>query len=504
MIQLSEHLEGLAANSWKRYFLSFILGAMGALAFYPLNFFPALILAFTLILLITDRAQLKKEFFRIGWFFGFGHFLVLLHWVSFALLIDSDMFGWLFPFAVLGIPMAMAIFPALSFLLFSLVKYKGWQKVVWFSLCWLASELLRSYAFSGFPWVLIGYSFSFSLEVSQFVWLVGIFGLSLIAIISATCPYCLLKKPYDKKFPALIAILLVAIFSYGKQRLMDANSYKQSSYKVRIVQGNIPQKLKWTEKGANESYFKHFQLSSPSKDDFDFIIWPESAITYNINTPGLLTHLGTITPKDGGLIVGAIRSTPDHSQQWNSLFLINQDGNIIDHYDKIHLVPFGEYVPFSKYLPLKKITHGMVDMSPGKKLRPLTLEKNSPKIAATICYEDIFPNLPMIDKNADFIVNITNDGWYGNSLGPYQHFDMARFRSIELGIPMLRAANTGISAIVDSYGRVVQSLKYNEEGVIEGFIPKRQTNIRNISNLTISILLIIFLPSLLIISRFKY
>lgn len=467
-----------------KYVLSFLLGAVAVLGFAPFNlfFFSAASLC-GLFGLLDKKCESNAQFFKVGFAFGYGYFLAGIYWIAISLLVDAKSFGWLIPFALTLIPSALACYIAFTAYFYGVfVKKFGfnkyWQKFLLFSLLWVFFEVLRAVLFTGFPWNLIGYVWLFNVSFAQISNIFGTFGLSLSFVLASLSILVWFKKDRSKGdavFGILSIALILSQFCYGYFYIKSNNVGNLSDVKLRVVQANIKQEMKWDAYERYNNLLKHISLSQKEGfDNVDLLIWPESSIPYTIdeNNQKLLEKLKEATPKNGNLVSGALRlefvDEKDFiiSKAYNGVALLGGEG-LEDFYDKHHLVPFGEYVPLHKYLPfIQKITNGSVGFSEGIGAQTLSTQKVS--FSPLVCYEAIFLD-KIIDKNniPDLLVAVTNDAWFGNSVGPYQHFDIARARSIEYGISLVRAANTGISAYVDPFGRVVDKISLNEEGILD-------------------------------------
>ncbi len=474
----------------KRFF-AFVFGGISTFAFAPFNFIIAALVGFSAILLITDGIKEKKEIFKISWCFGFGHFLIGLYWISISLLVDVAKFAWLIPFSISLIPALAACYIGLAILFTNLIAIKlqlnKSKKILLLAIIWVFFEYIRSnFIFGGFPWNQIGYIFMFNLEISQLASIVGIYGLSILAIIICCLPslfikikdeklsFVLAKESYLILFSCLIVLGLSWI--YGSHLLNKPNY--QKSIKLRLVQPAIKQENKWDQRSRYKSFMENIILSKqPGLEEIDYLIWSESAVPYIIDKDNeiLLKEISKAIPSKGFLITGGLRAEfkdqnlKEINKVWNSIFIIDSVGNIINSYDKHRLVPFGEYIPFAQFLPfISKITDGAVGFSTGNGPQTIKVSDNLPSFSPLICYEVIYTD-KIIDKNnpPQFFVNLTNDAWFGNSSGPYQHFAMARMRAIEYGIPLVRVANTGISAIIDSHGRIIKQKNLGEKGIVD-------------------------------------
>ncbi|MBU6140795.1 MAG: apolipoprotein N-acyltransferase [Proteobacteria bacterium] len=464
----------------KNLLFSFFAGAFGALAFAPVNFFPASLISFSIFYLLLEKIERKKEVFWLGFVFGFGHFLAGIYWISISLLVDAKHFAWLIPFALTLIPSALALYVALFALTykFFITKFRlseTYKKIILFALCWLLFEVLRSNLFSGFPWNLLGYIWLFNENFAQLASVFGVYGLSLFAILISLFPTLFLQKKTpscDKIFAAIIVIFLCGNLVFAHFYIDDAKIISDPKTKIRLVQANIKQDLKWDEQQKYNDFIRQIELTnSQGLENVKVVVWSETSVPYVVNdNPILRSHLSNAAPKDGILITGALRV--EKEKAWNSIFVFNRSG-IADHYDKHHLVPFGEFIPLQKFLSflllseaLDSLTGGGEGFSSGE--GPHTLLGEGFSFSPLVCYEVIFSDEVVNRKHRpDIFINLTNDAWFGNSSGPYQHFNMARMRAIEYGIPLIRVANTGISALVDPFGRVVEKIGLNQSGVVD-------------------------------------
>ena len=471
-----------APGGWRRAVGALALGAVSALALPPLHVLPALIVAFTGLVWLLDGCTSRRGAAALGWCFGYGQFVVGLYWIGNALLTDAERFAWMVPFAVLGLPAILAVFPALATLATHLSRTGGWARPLALAVAWTVAEWLRGQVLSGFPWNLVGYAWTVSDAVLQVTALVGIHGLGFLTVLAAAMPATLAgPAPGGRRWlPSAAALLgLAAIWFGGTLRLSEAEVGEFEGPRLRVVQANIDQHHKWRDDRRRAQLERYLQLSSSAgADSISHIIWPETSIPFFVaNEPGILALIGGLVEGGGAVIAGAPRTTAepsDPTRVWNSLHVVGADGTVLATYDKRHLVPFGEYLPLRRLLGrlgVAKITSGSVDFSAGSAPRTVAID-GLPPFAALICYEAIFPD-QVIDRGPrpQWLLNITNDAWFGDSSGPYQHFAMARVRAVEQGLALVRSANTGISAIVDPYGRVRARLALGQQGVIDGGLP---------------------------------
>ncbi len=461
-------------NFLKKYKNIFFLGMLGGLAFPPVYLIIFLPISFYYLLEKITNCNNYKESFLYGTIFGFGYYLIQLYWISFSLFVDIKTYFWLFPFAISIIPLLCAFYIGFSILLtFYLIKKFSIKNNFIITVIFAASYVIFEYL-KGliFPWNLFSYTIGFSDTLIQIVSIINIYVLNFFLVVFFCFGFVLIdfknKKFQNKGYTWVYFIIFMTLLVFGLVRLHNVETIKLSQ-NFRLIQANIKQNLKWDKNEIENNLNKHLELSAgEGADKIDIMVWTESSMPFLLTQNSVLNKDFDVL-KDRVLITGAVRGeikNGEVSKIWNSIFIF-QNGKIINYYDKTVLVPFGEYIPFSKYLPfVKKLTSGGIDFSKGKSNK--TIKINNIKISPIICYEIIFPN-KVIDKNnrPNVILNLTNDGWFGKSSGPYQHLVAAKFRAIENKIPIIRAANTGISAYIDEYGRVRQEIKLNKTGVLD-------------------------------------
>ncbi len=460
-----------AWSGWRRWFLAAGFGILAAGALPPLHFVFLLVPAFSGFIWLIDTGARKRSAFAEGWWFGFGFFTAGLFWISFALLTKPDQFAWMVPFAVFGLPALLAFFTAFSTLAARMLWRPGTGRVLVFAALWVAFEVLRGWIFTGFPWNLIGTVWTFSDSMLQGASVVGVFGLSLLTVIVAAMPAVLADDGKGGRVLAAFAVLGL-VWVGGAVRLQGAGTETVPGVRLRLVQPNIPQRLKWIPELRRRHVLKQLRMSTrPADKPPTHVIWAETAVPFLLSKDKAIRSLvGAAAPPGGLVLTGAPREDSER-RIWNSLHALDPAGRIKATYDKAHLVPFGEYMPFRGLLNIDKITGGGRDFSAGPGRVTLRLP-GLPPVSPLICYEVIFSG--QVVDGADrpgWILNITNDGWYGNSPGPYQHFAAARLRAVEEGLPLVRVANTGISGIIDPYGRVNASLELGQEGILDGNLP---------------------------------
>ncbi|WP_209016024.1 apolipoprotein N-acyltransferase [Roseibium sp. RKSG952] len=476
--------------------MALLSGAVAALSLPPLDWSVVLLLAFpALVWLIdgsgepggTNSGKLRNGFF-IGWLFGFGYFLAGLWWIGSAFLVEADRFAWMIPFAILTMPMGLALFTGVA----TAIAARFWKprasRVLLLAVCLSASDWLRGHVLTGFPWNAFGYGISGSLSLSQLASVVGLYGLSFLVVAVAAAPAVLADKR-TKSARVLTVAIAVAVFVtggvYGVNRLTKHDG-GDTATQIRIIQPSIDQSEKWKPENRARIFQDYLELTrqpfsvTGSQKRDRIVIWPESAVPFLLlREPGALAAIGEALPQNASLITGAVRTaeTADGPVYFNSIFVIGSNGVVQDIYDKVRLVPFGEYLPLENILSSLGVT-ALVDVPSafraGAEQRPLKVMEGG-SVLPLICYEAIFPGLSRNASGQDYswILNVTNDAWFGRTPGPYQHFAQARLRAIEQGVPLIRAANTGISAVVDPKGRILESLPLFQRGVIDAPLPSK-------------------------------
>lgn len=469
----------LGRNRWLRRLVLMALGAIAALAFAPVGMLPAFALGLIGLIWIAETATPRRAF-AIGWWWGFGHFLGGLFWIANSFLIDPVRFGWMVPPVIAGLAAYMAVFPALA-LSACPRNAPPVARILFLAAAWPVSEWLRGHLMTGFPWNLAAYVWDVSTPLMQSASLWGSWGLSLLTVLLAGLLSLTGRgdRRLGLKAGIAFALLLLGLYGFGAWRLATGPD-GDSGITLRLVQGNISQVEKLTGVNRDLHIAQHLRLSitKPGLEKIAAVVWPETAATLFLDrAPDWRKYVAGAAPPGGHLITGTLRGAPPEgeiAQYWNSLAVLDPTGRIVGTADKFHLVPLGEYVPLSEILGgfVDKLTSGAGNFSAGP--GPTTVHVDGlPSFSPLICYEVIFPGavLDAEDRPA-WLLNVTNDGWFGNSPGPYQHLASARFRSVEEGLPLARAANTGISAMVDPYGRIIESLPLAQEGALDVALPR--------------------------------
>jgi apolipoprotein N-acyltransferase len=492
-------------TGWRRTLMAASAGAISVLAFAPLHAWPVLFVSFGLLIWLldgsaggnADRVAAIKCASLTGFAFGFGYFFTGLYWIAEAFLVEPWRHGWLIPFVMTAMPGGMALFYAAAGALAMLFWRAGPARVFALAIAFALAEYARGHVLTGLPWNLIGYGLAANLPIMQTASLFGVYALSLIAVVFFASPLAIFTPGHGEwgRRKAGIALTLVMLLAYlggfvwGERRLADA-PIALTDVSLRIVQANIDQADKWRPENAAEIFDDYIKLTRsgtglPSTaGGVSLVIWPETAVPFLLaDAPDALQSIAAILPPGTSLLVGSPRVADERGPDsgflarriYNSLFVIDDEGTVRATYDKMHLVPFGEYLPFQDFmesLGFLQMTGVRGGFSEGKGPRLLAIQ-GAPAASPLICYEIIFPHdVTDAANRPGWLLNLTNDAWFGTSAGPYQHFHQARLRAIEQGLPVVRAANTGISAIVDPYGRVLGELGLGEEGVVDGELPR--------------------------------
>ncbi|MCB1650969.1 MAG: apolipoprotein N-acyltransferase [Alphaproteobacteria bacterium] len=477
-----DHLRPLTNNFWKKSLTALIIGCLASLSMAPLSAWPILFISFPTFYALLSASQNKKQAFALGWLFGFGYFVCSLSWIGNALLVEGNPYKWAWPLAVSGLPALLAFFPAIAALLTRITApdLKTIRGTLAFLLFFSAAEIARGTLFTGFPWNLYGYTWISVLEIAQTAHITTAYGLSALTIFWAASPAFVLlsKNKTHKTIISAASILTITLsYAYGFYRLNNTPIQYHKDMQVLLVQPNIKQSEKWSAHKIAAHFAMLLEMSQNTQENNNkttYIIWPETAISsVFLNDKGAMNALRAMLytyPSNAALLTGALIYNPKEKSYTNSLILIGKDGNISNIYNKHHLVPFGEYIPFQKWIPLQPVVE-FTGFKKGNGLQTFETQEGL-RYSPLVCYEIIFPGRVVHkNQNTDVIINVTNDGWYGNSAGPYQHLTQARFRAIETGIPVIRVANTGISAIINSLGETEYNTHLSEKISASSKIP---------------------------------
>ncbi|SDH58655.1 apolipoprotein N-acyltransferase [Roseospirillum parvum] len=495
--RLVGRLSGMSPGRWagmsrvRRAGLALLAGALSALALPPWHLLPLLPLGLTALLGLTLTAGSTGRAALTGWAFGTGFFALGLYWVGEAFLVDAERFAWLLPIAMPAFAGGLALYHALvGGLLWRLAggaqgAARPLTGALLLAALWVLAELLRGWLFTGFPWNPLAAVWMPVDALLQPVAWVGVAGLSLLTALAALAPAPWLA-PGRRRAWMSVALLTPLLLAGGAGALrlsaapgLDDPAAVVPGVRLRLVQPAIPQADKWKPELRVGHVERQIALSrAPGFEDFSLVIWAETAVPFALGRQdAVFAAVAAAAPPGGAVITGAPRLTPPGApirRMWNSVVALDDQGRQLALYDKQHLVPFGEYVPFSDLLPLPKLTEGGTDFSPGQGPRRLILP-GLPPASPLVCYEIIFPEA-VVDRalvpRPQWLLNLTNDGWFGSGPGPRQHFALARLRAVESALPVVRVANTGISAVIDSHGRVRGRLDLFERGVLDADLPR--------------------------------
>lgn len=499
------------ASGWSRAAIAMAAGAASVLAMAPFFLWPVLFLTLPVMIWLAtakrpgDAASDSHwRAARDGWWFGFGYFFAGLFWIGEAFLVEAEIFGWLMPFAVTIMPAGLALFFAAAFVLVRATWQPGVAGILLASTVIAAVEWLRGHILTGFPWNTIGYALTGNDVLMQSAGVLGIFGLTLWAVLIFSAPLVVLAEVHANAQASLdalatavgLALIPLAIAAtYGLLVLGEAEAAPDAGIRVRVVQPSVPQRDKWQAEKQLEIFEAHEALSRRNErgeiDDLagiNLLVWPEAAMPFRpLDEPVALQRIGELLPDGAHLASGILRVetiAPSGAGEtaipvrraYNSLAVFDDRGQPVAIYDKIHLVPFGEYLPFQDVLEsigLQSLTRQRGGFATGPSPRPLVSLPGLPTFAGLICYEAIFPSemLPGTERPS-LLINVTNDGWFGNTTGPRQHFHQTRVRAVESGLPLIRAGNNGISAVFDGRGRVLAKLDLNEKGSFDVTMPR--------------------------------
>jgi len=466
-----------------------LLGVAAALAHPPFGMVPGL-LAYPALMILSERSRRLRGGFAMGWWFGFGYFLLGCWWVAEAFFVNPEQ-AWMAPIAVSALPAGIGLFTGLATLAYRALKPRGPWRFLAFVLAFSALEWVRGHILTGFPWNPVGASWQAGSAMSQMASVVGVYGLGLLTLLGISAFAPILTQPRNRTAQSIALgglAVLFAMLGFGNGRLSNA-TVEDSPVLARIVQADVSQESKWSADAYQQILNRYLILTSqPAARTPDVVIWPESALpdlANNILAGSDAVQIAAALTEGQTLLTGLSRAErqPDGKVTYfNSLIELNSLGargmQVGQTYDKYRLVPFGEYLPLGDLmgsLGIRRIVQMPEDLSAGPKPEPLVLAR-LPKVQPLICYESLFPGFT--DGSArgrpDWIVNVSNDAWFGRTSGPVQHLNMASYRAIETGLPIARATPTGISAMIDPLGRIVEGSRigHGEAKAVDVFVPK--------------------------------
>jgi apolipoprotein N-acyltransferase len=478
---------------WRRALTAFAAGAFAVLAQPPFDIFAVCFVSFPVLVWLLDGAiadpaagflNRLAPAFATGWWFGFGYFVAGLWWIGNALLVDAEDFAWALPLAAVALPALLALFYGFAAALARVFWSDGIGRIASLAFAFGAAEWLRTFVLTGFPWNAIGYAAMPVPVLMQSVSVVGLLGMNALAVFVFSTPALLAANRHRAVGLAAIFLLVALHTGFGFARLASARNDVGDTLAVRLVQPSIEQTAKWNSSTQDEIFRTYLRLSggpaAGGRKEPQLVIWPETSLPFLLtDRPDALVAIGDVLDEGQVLLAGAVRAeerptSGSAARFYNSIMAIDDAGRIFDAVDKIHLVPFGEYVPFEGLLSrlgVEEIVALPGGFSAGSGDRVLTLPGGL-RILSSICYEIIFPGeTGRAAASADLIVNVTNDAWYGDTPGPYQHFRQAQVRAVETGLPLVRAANNGISAAVSSYGHVVDAFGLDAVGALDVELP---------------------------------
>jgi len=468
---------------WRRVAAAVAAGATSALGFAPIDAFALFLLAIAILVILLDGANStdhpKLNAALTGWAFGFGQFVVGMHWIFYPFLVDPIAHAWQIPFVAVLFPGGLALFPMFATWLASFWWKPGASRIFALAVSSAVSEWLRGHVLTGLPWNLPAYSWGLSLEILQSASLVGAYGLSFLTVLFGASLAELFASPPRLRLPAALTATFVVIWAGGAVRLNHTATTMVAGVALRIVQPNIPQDEKYRPDLIQRNWQRLLDLSTEKKRiSPTIIIWPEAAPPVLLQlSPQAMDGIATLTGEHSALITGNQRVSFDATKGrafFNSLYIFGHHGRLLSTYDKFHLVPFGEYLPFEPLLRELGVTKlvgfpGSFAAGKGPHTYPVP---GAPSVGPLICYEILFPSAVIGEQRPQWLVNVTDDSWFGPWAGPQQHLLAARVRAIEEGLPVVRAANTGISAVIDPLGRMLVSLGLDRTGAIDFGLPR--------------------------------
>ncbi len=488
-------------SGWHRNGVALLAGIVSALAMPPFDLVFLLFATFPILVWLMDGAASEPssgfvsklwDGFKPGFFFGFGYFFAGLWWIGNAFLVEAEDFLWALPIAILAVPFALALFWGSATALARIFWSGNAARLFMLAACFTLFEYLRGFVATGFPWNPISGAAYFSPIMMQSASLIGIYGMTAFAVFAFSTAGIIVpggeNQMRTRKFTAIIAGLFIVLHvGYGVWRIQEANTEFVPEVQLRLVQPNIDQRSKFNKENEAENFQVYMDLSASEGEDgkkglsgTTHLIWPESVFPYLLTQRrNTLASIGAMLPEGTSLLTGAVRAetatTGSSGFFFNSVYVIDHQGEIVSAADKTHLVPFGEYVPFQQVvgaLGLKQLANQDGGFEPGSS-RKLISTGIGPKILPLICYEIIFSGeVWNEEERPGWIINLTNDAWFGNTPGPYQHLRQSIIRGVEEGLPVVRVANSGISGVYDPYGQAVKMLGLGQSGVIDSMLPE--------------------------------
>jgi len=469
-------------TGWRQGVCAFFAGLISALAFAPFDVFLCELFGLAVLVLLIDGCHERRRPILsgagVGWAFGFGQFLAGLYWVGYAFTVDAADHAWQIPFVETLLPGGLALFTAVGCGLAAALWRPGMGRIFILAATYGGAEWLRGHVLTGFPWNLAAYSWGAALPVLQSCAVIGAYGLTLLTILFGASLADVFGSG-RRILPALMAGLFVLLWIGGAVRLGQTPEANVRGVVLRLVQPNVKQQDKYLPQDRVRNWQELVALTeSPARAAPTDIIWPEAAPPFLLaRVPEALDEIVLMTGRNRVLMTGSVRAEalPDGGFRFfNSLYIFGPSGALLGAYDKFHLVPFGEYLPMQEFLSrlgLTKLVDSPGSFTPGDGPHTFAIP-NAPAVGPLICYEILFPGAVTASQRPGWFVNVTDDSWFGPSTGPYQHLLTARVRAIEEGLPVARAANTGISAVIDSLGRIRASLALGKTGIVDSPLPR--------------------------------
>jgi apolipoprotein N-acyltransferase len=467
--------------------LSFVTGLVSALAFAPLNIWPLMIIAFAILVALIDASATPRRAAAIGWWFGFGQMLVGLYWIAISWQYQANMPVLLGAIAVGLLSAGLALFAALSCGIAKRFWHGRPTRIFMLAGCWALGEYMRGFILTGFPWNLVGSAWLPVLPMAQGAALFGTYGLSIIMVSAggALAVWSEHPSPLPKPVSRLLLFFLI-LFSSGLAYLVITPVRYWPGLQVHVVQANIGQDEKWSEDNFRLPLQQHLAMTHKAIAERGpgLVIWPETAVPNLIDEEITSRYLiSRALGEKSFLLTGGDRvlRSPEGEAlaAYNSLMVIDSNGQIRESYDKAHLVPFGEYLPWRSVLDrigISRLAPGGIDFRAGPGVRSLQVD-GIPKLGPLICFEVIFPGQAVDARNRPaWLLNLSNDAWFGRSSGPWQHLAQARLRSIEEGLPMVRSTPTGVSSVIDGHGRLVAKAPVAQTYVLSARLPQPFAN----------------------------
>jgi len=513
MEQLAQRI--LLLSGWRRAALSVALGALTALTQAPFHLFAIGFVTFPVLIWLLDGAVgatpgrasgALRSAFWIGWLFGLGYFTAGIWWLANALLVEAPEFAWAIPLAVLGLPAILALFYGAACALARLAWSDGLSRIAALAAAFGLAEWARSFMLTGFPWNALGYALMPSPVMMQSAAIGGIFAMSAFAVLVFALPAQLAARRGAAIAGMALCVLLVGTHAgFGVWRLAQAPLPAVATADglvIRLVQPAIAQEQKMDQEARAATFRTLLDLTAldapsvgtpladraaeaapaPSGPVPDIVVWPETSVPYLLTRDAAaLASIGETLLPDQMLLTGAVREEPGEEagsvtgRYYNSVMAVTTGGVIAGAADKVHLVPFGEYLPFADLLSsigLRAIAAADRGYSAAPARTTITLDGGL-TVLPLVCYESIFPDLavPSPGQRVDAIVNVTNDAWFGRTPGPWQHLHQTRLRAVETGLPVIRVANNGISAVIDPHGRVIARIGHDVRAVADAPLP---------------------------------